>query len=164
MPAPNRPSPSPTATHTSSPVCGRECELGSWAVVALTVDVATVAGDVVDVAGGGVVFVGGGEFDVEVVGQPSGSTYCESPADPGHPLPDAASAAPAQRNNGAPIATRHASTSPSLRMAPVLQARVGVVTGKRYRLGVTLTLDRGPLAAAASAVAGRRPASRAELP
>jgi hypothetical protein len=117
MPAPSRPNPSATAAHTSSPVSGRE-PFGSWAVVELTVVVvvATVAGGVVDVVGGGCVgFVGGGEFDVEVVGQPSGSTYCESPAPP-HPLLDPASADPAPTSNGTPIAMRHANTSPSLLM------------------------------------------------
>jgi hypothetical protein len=57
----------------------------------------------------------------------------------------------------AAIATRHASTSPSLRMGPVLQARDFAATDQRR--GVTRTLAPGRPAAAASAGAGRRPAS-----
>ncbi len=93
----------------------------------VTVVVATVAGGVWEVVvGGGVPVVGGGEVVVECVGQPSGSTYCESPAEPGHPLPDPASAAPAPSPKRA---TTHVNKSPSLLMTPVLQARKGVVAG-----------------------------------
>jgi hypothetical protein len=135
MPAVSRPTPSAIATHTSSPVCGRD-PLGSWAVgdpLVVVVALATVAGGVgvaldggvvVVLDGGVVVVLDGGGVDVEVVlGQPRGSTYCESPAEPEQPLPDPASAAPAPSRNGTTTATRHASTSPSLLMAPVLQAR-----------------------------------------
>jgi hypothetical protein len=128
MPPPSKANPRQIPASTSSPVRGRE--LGSCAAVAepepveevVTAIVAWVFADVVVEGVGAAFMVGGGAFDVEVVGQESGSTYWVSPADPEQPLPDAARAIPAP-SSGMPTAPRHAATSPSLLIGPVLQAR-----------------------------------------